>query len=256
MARYRTLEQFEHLEEHEHSHAVAEEMAELRRRQNLAVRRNLHNFGQLERAGFPDATNLEVNYWVVNRTLGFLARRAQLPVLNGEFGTRVITILRKGYYVPRPGGGFAIRTDGTVYQEAGNAEERGTVEVHRAPRRGLSLQRFENPGTPLAEFKGEDKHPSVRPFATAADIERIRVRGTENFASAFERVTKDALMGAGVEYVPLDLTETPSPAPVVPEGITEEMPTAPMPVGADDPTEVRPPSTSSGRVIINPLDYM
>lgn len=154
MAGYRTLEQFEHLEEHEHSHAVAEEMAELRRRQNLAVRRNLHNFAQLERAGFPDATNLEVNYWVVNRTLGFLARRAaQLPVLNGELGTRVITILRKGYYVPRPGGGFAVRTDGTVYGEAGMAEERGTVEVHRAPRRGISLQRFENPGTPLSEFR-------------------------------------------------------------------------------------------------------
>lgn len=272
---YIPLDRFEHMEHAEHASHESSEMAKLAERQAKARRRNMHNFAQLERAGFPGTMPIDMIYWVNSRLLGRAAKLMGKSVVGDVMATRMITHkIDRGYFVPRSGGGFAITTEGTVYHEADRVEARGAVEVHRAPRRGLSTQRFENPGTALADFKGDDRFPLTRPFASPHEIEKIKVDGTEIFATSFERVTKRALDDAGVHYVPLD--EAGSPAPPLTgthDGITEEMPTVRMPIPGDDeaptlrmpvvrdePPTLRmprvdtPPTDGSG--LVNPVEIM
>lgn len=275
MARpYIPLDKFEHMEHADHASHESAAMAELRERQAKAVRRNLHNFAQLERAGFPGAVPIDVIGWVESRLIGKAAKALGKSVVGEVLAKRMITVkIKKGYPVKRPNGYFAITTEGNVYQDADWTEERGAAEVHRAPRRGLTTQRFENKSMPLAEFKGADLFPSVRPLTPPSAIEKVRVDGTEVFASSFERLTKTVLSDAGIEYVPLDETE-PEPAPVAAgthDGMTQEMPTVRMPIQGDDeaPTLRMPPVGNEDPTLrmprvdappadglVNPLDVM
>ncbi len=266
MAGYIPLDKFEHGEHAEHSAHVNHEMADLRKRQQATVQRNLHNFAQLRRAGFPGAVPVELNYWIDSRVAGFIAKHLLgKSVVKGEIATRIITAdVASGYFLPYPkknGGktnaGYAITADGTVYSEASWEAPRNAVEVNRAPHRGLSFQRFENPGTPLAEYKGPDRYHGVRIFEGPAEIEEIRVRGSENVATSFEGVAKRALTDAGIAYVPLG-AEPVAANPAV-TGDTEEMP-AVRPSVANEPPTVRIPSLSPAPSedprLVNPLDLM
>jgi hypothetical protein len=208
-----------------------------------------------------------LNYWIDSRAAGLVAKHLLgKSVVKGEISTRIITAdVLDGYFLPLPKkngskttAGYAITTDGTVYSEASWESERNAVEVHRAPRRGLSFQRFENPGTPLAEYKGPDRYHTVRIFEGPAEIEEIRVRGSENVADSFDGVTRKALVDVGIDYVPFGVER--SAASPVTMGDTEEMPTVRMASAADEPLTPRmpgvspPPSEPSG--LVNPLDYM
>lgn len=273
MATYISPEQHERHEHHEQAHELAERMAKLQERQAAATRHNLHNFAQLERAGFPGAVPVEFNYWVNSRVAGLVARKLMnKSVIKGEISTRVITTdVKDGYFVPFPtksGGasdsGYAITADGTVYSEATWEGHRNAASVHRAPHRGLTLQRFENPGTPLARYKGPDKYHATRIFTSPADIEEVQVKGTENLASSFELVTKKALTDAGIAYVPLDAVETSAESQSERLDDTEKMPAAPapepIPLPGDELTTVRMPRVNGADggsdELVNPVDYM
>lgn len=275
MARpYIPLDKFEHMEHADHASHESSVMAQLRERQARAVRRNLHNFSQLEQAGFPGAVPIDIIGWVDSRLIGKAAKMLGKSVVGDTLAKRMITVkVKNGYPVKRPNGYFAITTEGNVYQDASWTEERGAAEVHRAPRRGLTTQRFENKSMPLEDFKGADLYPLTRPLTPPSHIEKVRVDGTEVFASSFERLTKTVLSDAGIEYLPLDETE-PQPAPVAAgthDGITEEMPTLRMPVpGSDEAPTLRMPAVGNEaptlrmpRIdtpptdgLVNPLDIM
>lgn len=267
----------------------AEKRASMEERQAITVRRNLHNFRQLEAAGFPRTVRLELNQWIdsgiVANLIGVVFRKPVVRTHNRH--TRIVTMKTKeGYFIHEMEGaknspsrtGFAMTKDGKVYRQAQWDERRKCAAVNEM---GIIPSRKPDNNKPvrLQDYMGEQRAVTAVPTPSSTEQYSSQVQGSEKFSRAFDNFTRMTLHGAGVEYTrfdaaqedPLSQVNPSAPsrpisggAPQPPEAPTEQLPAVP-PLDDTQPTMPRVTGSvtspleelsANGHTIVSPVDYM